>query len=375
MIWKDRILALVLAVAISAAAGAAVLRFAPEKPVFTPGQIDAGITYEATGVASDEIVARVGDNSAPAELLTYQIGYSCSYLDYMLQMYGEEGLDLKGTMPTGENTADYIRAESLELLKQQLVLEKLTAQYDIALSDEAEAELAAQREEYVAELGEDGYLAELYKLGLSEAGYDRVMRANYLYEALYSAYNDPDSAFYPSDDVLHAYAAGAGYITADHILLMTIDQATREPLDDETVAQKRELAEDLLWRLRDSSDPIALFRELADEYSEDPGHQTNPEGYTFTQGTMVESFDAAARALGENEYSDVVESEYGFHIILRRPLDVAEAVEAVRSEYFDVFFLAEVDQAELKLTPAAEQIDVAAVYEALRAAQGAQNEG
>ena len=374
MLWKDRILSAVLAVAITAAASAAVIRFSPEKPQFSPGQLEEGLTYEATGVPSDEIVVRVGDNGAPAELLTYQIGYSCSYLDYMLQMYTGAGLDLNGTLPSGENTKDYVMNESLELLKQQLVLENMAEQYDVTLTEADEAQLAATREQYIEQLGEEGYLTEIYKLGLSEAGYDRVNRANLLYSALYDAYCTPGTGLYADEDVLHAYAAGVGYITADHILIPTIDLATREALSEETVAANRALAEDLLAQLRASEDPIALFRELADRYSEDTGRVTNPDGYTFTTGTMVEEFDSAARALGENEISDVVESAYGYHIILRKPLDVQTAIEAVREEYFDVLFLAEVDGAELERSPALDSFDVEAVYATLQAAQGAASE-
>ena len=204
---------------------------------------------------------------------------------------------------------------------------------------------------------------------MSETGFNRLLRTDLLFEGLYKSYSTPGSPLYADDDVLHAYAAGAGWITADHILIPTIDLTTRESLDAETVAQNRALAEELLWRLRESSDPVALFGELADEYSQDTGRLAYPDGYTFTYGSMVDEFDAAARALKENEYSDIVESPYGYHIILRRPLNVAEAVEAVRSEYFDVFFRGEYERAELTETPAAARYDIPAVWAALRAAQ------
>ena len=375
MFFKDRMLSVLLAVAVTAATTAAIVRFTPDKPEVSPAQIEEGITFEATGVPGDEVIATVDGNTAPAELLTYQIGYSCSYLDYMLQSYTGEGLDLSKPLPSGEDAGEYVRKESLAMIKQLLVLENMAEQYEISLTEEEEAAIADQRDTDVEKFGEVGYLGEIYKLGLSEAGYNRTVHASALYQALYNAYNTPGTAIYADDDVLHAYAAGVGYITADHILLKTVDSATREPLDEATVAEKKSLAEDILKQLRRSEDPVALFTELADQYSEDSGHAANPQGYTFTHGTMVEPFDAAARALGENEISDIVESEYGFHIILRRPLDVKAAADAVRDEYFDIFFTAEVDKAEMKLSPAVERFDVAAVYEALKAVQNSENEG
>lgn len=370
MLWKDRILSALLAVAMGAAAGAAVWYFSPEKPEFTPGQIQSGITYEATGVASDEIVASVDGNGASAELYTFWFGNECANL----KSYGVDvGANWDEEIEEGKTLKEFVSEDTMTAIRQQLVLENLCAQYGVTLTAEDEAELAARRASYVEQFGgEDGYRAELYKLGISEEGYERLSRTDYLYKRLYEAYTTPGSALYADDDVLRAYAVGAGYITADHILLMTIDPQTREKLDDDTVAQKRQQAEDLLWQLRDSADPNALFKELADQYSEDTGRAYYPDGYTFTQGTMVEEFDSAARALAEGEYSDVVESQYGYHIILRKPLAVAEAVEAVRSEYFEVFFLGEIERAELKLEPAAEQLDPVALYDALSAVQNPQ---
>lgn len=373
MLWKDRILAAVMAVVVTAAATAAVIRFSPEKPRFTPGQLEEGITYEVTGVPSDEVIALVDGNGAEAELFTFWLYDTCAnlqnsyYIDVAASWDTEAG--------DGSTLKDFVREDVFATIKQQLVVENLAARYGVTLPAETAANLAETRAAAIEQLGEDGYRAELYKLGLSEAGYDRVVRMYLLYQALYDAYNTPGSALYADDDVLHAYAAGVGYITADHILLPTIDLATREPLSDEEVAANRALAADILAQLRASDDPVALFKELADEYSRDTGRAANPDGYTFTEGRMVESFDAAARALGENEISDVVESEYGFHILLRKPLDVAAAADAVRNEYFDVLFNAEYENAEMEVSAVADGFDVAALYDALLAAQRTEADG
>lgn len=376
MLLKNRILSALLSVALTAALTGAIMYAFPEKPGFSsqiieisPAQLEEGITHAVTGVPSDETILTVDGNDAPAELLTYQIGYSCAYLDYMLSSYTGAGLDLSKPLPSGEDPQDYIRTQSLDMVKQLLVLENLAAKYGVTLSSEDEAALEAQRKADIEEFGEAGYRAELYKMGLSETGYDRTVRSSALYQALYEAYNTPGSPLYAEEADLLSYAAAADYITADHILLSTVDSETREPLDEAVVAEKKSLAEDILQQLRRSDDPLTAFAALADEYGEDPGRQTNPQGYTFTRGTMVEAFDSAARALGENEISDIVESEYGFHIILRRPLDSAAAA-SVRDEYFEVFFTSEADKSEMTLSPAVERFDVAALYEALRAAQG-----
>ena len=57
------------------------------------------------------------------------------------------------------------------------------------------------------------------------------------------------------------------------------------------------------------------------EYSDDAGKDSNPDGYIFTEGDMITPFYEAAMDLNEGEVSEVVKSSYGYHIILRQPLD------------------------------------------------------
>ena len=113
-------------------------------------------------------------------------------------------------------------------------------------------------------------------------------------------------------------------LTKDMTQTVTNDDGTTgyAPLDDETIAQKKAKADELLQQLRASDDPIALFDELMNENSEDTGLAANPDGYTTSKGAMVPEFEQAALALKEGEISDVVESDYGYHIILRLPLDL-----------------------------------------------------
>lgn len=51
--------------------------------------------------------------------------------------------------------------------------------------------------------------------------------------------------------------------------------------------------------------------------SEDTGLAANPDGYAFTTGEMVQEFEDATRALEPGQISGLVESSYGYHIILR----------------------------------------------------------
>ena len=103
------------------------------------------------------------------------------------------------------------------------------------------------------------------------------------------------------------------YIRAKHILFSTVDMSSGAPLSQEEKAAKKALADETLAKINKGED----FDKLMLELSEDPGSKANPDGYLFTKGEMVESFETTSFALKTGKVSQVVESEYGYHIIKR----------------------------------------------------------
>ena len=148
-------------------------------------------------------------------------------------------------------------------------------------------------------------------------------------------------------------------------------KAAWDALTDEQKAEKKALAEELVEKLNSyTGDDIAsYFAELADEYSEDPGRESYPTGYTFTTGSMVQEFEDAAYALSEGEVSEVVESSFGYHILLRLPLDKAAAADEVRDEYFSNFIAEQLDSAVIATSEDYDKLDPQTIYEAIVAAQ------
>jgi parvulin-like peptidyl-prolyl isomerase len=90
------------------------------------------------------------------------------------------------------------------------------------------------------------------------------------------------------------------------------DQAQLDKMTAEEVARRRARAAEILNQLKRGAD----FAELARRYSEDPA--TRPRGGDlgrFTRDTHTPSFDEAAFALQAGQLSQVVETDYGFHVI------------------------------------------------------------
>lgn len=94
-------------------------------------------------------------------------------------------------------------------------------------------------------------------------------------------------------------------VRAQHILFRT-DGKT-----EEEIAQIRERAADVLERVRAGED----FGELAREFSEDTTAETGGDLGDFGPGQMVPEFEQAAFSLGVGATSDLVQTQFGIHII------------------------------------------------------------
>jgi parvulin-like peptidyl-prolyl isomerase len=109
-----------------------------------------------------------------------------------------------------------------------------------------------------------------------------------------------------------AYFEQPEMVQVRHILLMTVDPATRQPLSADEQAAKHKQIEDILKRARAGED----FAKLASKYSEDPGSKDDGgELPPFARGQMVPEFESAAFSLDTNQISDVVTTTFGYHII------------------------------------------------------------
>lgn len=115
---------------------------------------------------------------------------------------------------------------------------------------------------------------------------------------------------------------------AAHILISTKDPATSQDLPEEKKKEKKKLAEKVLQRARAGEE----FAKLAKEFSEDPGSKDKGGEYTFPRGQMVREFEAAAFSMKTNQISDLVTTEYGYHIIRLNEKIPARKVEYAKVE-------------------------------------------
>ena len=228
---------------------------------------------------------------------------------------------------------NYAFSYAAQNASQIAVLFTKAAEQGVTLTDAQTEELDATMESYYETYGgEDAFLTLIQQHFLTEDYFRQQTKAMMLYQNLFENAYGKNAERFPADEAV-AYARSCGYMYAKHILFSTIDD-DKNPLPDETIAEKKALAEQVLAELQ--SYPVEELEEnfdrLAQEYSEDPGLMYSPDGYYFLPGEMVEPFETATKALGEMEMSGIVESDFGYHIIFC-PVLQADAIVGYNSNY------------------------------------------
>lgn len=104
-------------------------------------------------------------------------------------------------------------------------------------------------------------------------------------------------------------------IRARHILVMHDDSERKPPtVAARTRVQAKARAAEALAKIRAG----AKFDSLVAEYSDEPGAaERNGDLETFGKKTMVKAFEDVAFKLKVGEVSEVVETPFGFHVIMR----------------------------------------------------------
>ena len=339
-----------------------------------------GVTdpYLATaGVTGDTVVAQAGGVDITA---AQWLQWAASYADQYAQYFGS---DLPWDQDDGSGTMeDAIKEAALQMAQLYALLPGEAAREGVAVDDSQLAKDEANLDKMAEDLGGDEMAQHyLWQIPLTRQSYLDMRLSAMASGAIQEARYGENGAQRPTDAQVLAYATdelGIAY-RVKHILLTTVDTSKPltdedgkqtgeyEPLDEATVAEKRKLAEDILAQLEGSSDPVALFDDLMHQYSEDTGLSSNPDGYDAQEGQMVEPFEKASLALKEGEFSGIVESAFGYHIILRLPI----IADNYRDDYV-TYLMTQDNEKLLDSDPAAtnevyDSMDLKAFYENLTA--------
>ena len=323
--------------------------------------------FAVSGLERDTVVATVGDYDITAAELMYWINTQAeNYLSQLQYMgYPEAAIpwsdELEANLLAGAlETAAFYRL--LPVIGEELGLELTQEDLDFPAQDLAMC---------VEELGSEETMTHwLWFRMMDEELYSQLYYGGRIFQMLQEHYFGEEGELYPTDAEVKAYVEdGLGYYRVKHILLSVKDSTTGELLDDAAKAEKKAKAEDILAQLQQADDVVALFDQLMNQYSEDPGLAAYPDGYEAYPGQMVAEFEQASLQLKDGEISGLVESEHGYHIILRLPLDLEKYRSSVVSLRMDEWISVQLAEYGVVTGDAYDQIDASETHDKMRSLQ------
>lgn len=243
-----------------------------------------------TGFGKDEIFRIETVSCTLPEIMVYLTNIQNQYES----AYGEEiwNIDLGG-MTLEENVKDIALAQIAQIKTMNL----MAKQYQVELAEEERQQVRNAAKAYFGSLNE----TEIGAMGVSEDTIDSLYTEYAVAKKVYQ-YIIKDINPEISDDE-------ARTITVQHILLKTYAlDGTGQKI--EYTQNAREDAYKTACEVWDKAAAGEDFDELIRHYSED-----DKSTYSFGKGEMDPAFEKAAFNLGTGEISDIVESEYGYHII------------------------------------------------------------
>ncbi len=302
---------------------AAVAGFAYWSAQHDPDEINPGFFVDGTKVEEPPLLITVGDQEVPFEI------YRHYYLVYKAYFESYYSPDLYENDPDGTNII-ILKQAAQEQIQYLYAWLAIADEIGVTLTEEEEQEIIATVEEEKALHGSnyDNYLAENHYL--NEENCIEIQKLQNLVTKSIETYTEQVSEENEAGLIEEVDADfEENYIAVKHILIEVVEAEEGASESDVSPADEaRETAQDLYQQITASDDPATLFDQMMHEHSDDPGLETNPDGYTFTEGTMVEAFYQTSMELNEGEIAEPIfvdsEGYSGYHIIMRIPLSEEE---------------------------------------------------
>lgn len=280
--------------------------------------------------SNDSQQTKTSDGALPPVVATVNGQEISTKLYEMYLKNGKEALALDPNTAEGKKKVDRLREGIVsELIDRSLIAQEAQRRGLTIAPDK----LATAEQRAIQQFGgEEKYDAYLNEFRLSRTEYLEVIKSE-LYGELMRSELSKDLSVSEKDisDYYDAQKAEPNFqqperITASHILIAARANLIERQLKEEKnlsgdslaaavreeMAKRRRRAEELRRKAASGSD----FARLARESSDDPGtREAGGSLGAFARDTHAKAFDEAAFKLRPGSVSDVVQTEYGFHII------------------------------------------------------------
>lgn len=380
-----------LALGLTLALSAGCLTGCSQKAPSVPESIDLSSVTDpfltTAGLNASDVVATVGETEITADQLLYWIAYSADSLSQYYSMYsGETQLPWESETESG-TLADSVKKNALETAALYSLLPQKAQDDALELSQDYRDSFNIAMEQMAAQMEDEKQLEyTLWYYPLTEQLYTDLCDSEQYNTQIMEHHFGEGGDGYPTDDEVLTYLEDDEQCYFfKHILLLVEESEGGEDasvsVTDNAEAQKAQI-DDLLAQLRQSSDPITLFDQLMNQYSQDGGLATYPDGYLGSVNAdsavgmkMNTPVEQACLALDEGQISDVIEvtadvgGYHGYHIVLRLPVEGNVDVADYRQSYISTQMTAMQDQwlteNEIVTNENYDKLDVATYYTTL----------
>ena len=252
----------------------------------------------AESIDNNEVAAVVNDSEITAGIANFYFRYQQSAIEEVYaSLLGDDMWSLKLSDETDETYEQSTKASMMDDLTEMYILEDHMADYNVTISEEALAAIDKAAEAFVAEnsadilakvSGEKEIVAEVLRL---------LAISNDMFNAMVADIDREVSDEEAAQKKLQYISFSKTETHEDH----------EHELEDDDVAKSKKDAEDFLAEAK-SAGSLEAYAAVV---------ELNSYSLTFDAETtsLDEAVIKAADALGQNEFSDVIETESAFYVV------------------------------------------------------------
>ena len=232
-------------------------------------------------------------------------------------------MELSEGFTAGDYITQQAEMQAISMVTQYAVIDGWAQEGGISMTEEDLADIDAQRAASIEQLGgEKAYQQWLQSLGVSDAFISRSLSHSYLINHLSDAYCTEGGAIYPDEESLNAYIDEHEFFGASILFVDTCEMDKTE----KTKAKKE--MEGYVTKLRKAKDLDAAFAEIAEKLELDPA------SITFTADEMEEGFIAGLKKVKIGSVSDVITTDEGYYVAIRRQPELESILQGMLNEEF-----------------------------------------
>ena len=264
---------------------------------------ESTFSVQSTDGLGDGVVAAVNGEDISVDDIGYYI-----YNNAVIQMYKRDSsttadvssFDWSAEGDDGRPLSEIVTENAIEDAINDTVFRQKAQECGFPVED-AKNDAVDTINNSVNSIGEERFNVNANLMGIKDKeAYADLYTNIFVFESVASEFQTNPEKYIEDISVLNDYIGTKG-ASVQHILIMNdTDKGDAYAVIGE-VAEKAKNGED--------------FLSLMNQYNEDTAE--TEAGYTFPEGEMVKAFEDASFQLKIGEISDIVKSDYGYHIIKR----------------------------------------------------------